>query len=271
MNDHARPQRRTPGGTWAPTVSVVVPTLNEAENLPYVLPRIREEYEVVVVDGLSTDDTVEVALELRPDAVVVEERQHGKGAALRAGIAAASSDIVVLIDADGSTDPDEIPRFVSCLVDGADFAKGSRFLRGGGSADITHVRRLGNWGFVHLVRILFGGRYTDLCYGYNAFWRHTAIDLQLTAEGFEIEALMNIRALKADLRVVEVPSYEHARFHGTGRLRPIPDGWRVLRTILGEFHPGRPAQRPRLKDSTLALEAEVLDVHRERLAVEASS
>jgi glycosyltransferase involved in cell wall biosynthesis len=225
--------RRVRGG-WCPTVSVVVPTLNEAENLPFVLPRIARAYEVVVVDGRSTDSTVEVARASRPDVVIVEERRAGKGAALRAGFAAAAGDVIVSIDADGSTDPAEIPLFVDALVAGADYVKGSRFVPGAGTADMALLRRLGNWGFVCLVRVLFGGRYTDLCYGYNAFWRDAAPLLALDADGFEIETMMNIRALKLGLRVVEVPSYEHARIHGVGRLRTFPDGWRVLKTIFAE-------------------------------------
>src|SRR5215203_5847445 len=128
----------------------------------------------------------------------------------------------------------ENPLFVNALVDGAEYVKGSRFLPGAGTADMTRLRRAGNWGFVQLVRYLFGARYTDLCYGYNAFWRDAAPLLDVDADGFEIETMMNIRAVKVGLRVVEVPSYEHARFHGTGRLRTFPDGWRVMKTIFKE-------------------------------------
>src|SRR5919106_623141 len=155
-----------------PRVSVVIPALNEQDNLPHVLPRIPALVdEVVLVDGASTDNTVEVARRLRPDILVVNQVGSGKGAALRSGFAAASGEIIVTIDADGSTDPAEIPFFVHALLAGADVAKGSRFLHGGGTSDMPLHRRLGNGMFVQLVRRLYGGRYTDLCYGYNAFWR----------------------------------------------------------------------------------------------------
>jgi glycosyltransferase involved in cell wall biosynthesis len=223
---------------WTSTrrVSVVVPALNEADNLPHVLPRIPEwVHETILVDGSSVDETVEVARRLRRDIKVVQQQGKGKGAALRTGFSACTGDIIVMLDADGSTSPDEIPAFVGALLAGADFAKGSRFLQGGGTADMPLYRQLGNWGFVWLVRRLFGGQYSDLCYGYNAFWTHAIHALQLDGDGFEIETMMNIRALRAGLKVAEVPSFEAARIYGTGRLRTIPDGWRVLRTIGREW------------------------------------
>lgn len=225
-----------------PTVSVVIPTLNEAENLPHVLPHVPAWVdEVLIVDGRSTDDTIEVAKTLRPDVRIVLEPAKGKGVALRSGFAAATGDIVVMLDADGSMNPDEIGSFVRQLRSGADFVKGSRFLQGAGSSDISWLRHLGNWGFTVLVRVLFGGRYSDLCYGYAAFWRTVVPVLELDGDGFEIETQMNIRALRARLRIIEVPSFEDERVHGESNLRTFPDGWRVLRTIFREF-----VRRPRL-------------------------
>ncbi len=217
------------------TVSVVVPALNEASNLPHVLPRIPVwVHEVLLVDGHSTDGTVDVARRLRPDIRIVQQEGCGKGAALRTGFAAATGDIIVMLDADGSTDPAEIPFFVGALLAGADFAKGSRFLQGGGTADMPLYRKLGNWGLKATVRLLFGGHYSDLCYGYNAFWSRVLPRLNLDCNGFEIETMMNVRALREGLRIVEVPSFEAERVYGTSNLRTIPDGWRVLKTILGE-------------------------------------
>jgi glycosyltransferase involved in cell wall biosynthesis len=216
-------------------VSVIIPTLNEAQNLPHVLPRMpRGIHEVILVDGMSSDGTVEVARSLLPSIRVIIEPRPGKGAALCAGFRAAEGDIIVMLDADGSTDPTEIPRFVDALLGGADFAKGSRFLPDGGSTDISRLRAFGNRGFVVLVRLLFGGRYTDLCYGYNAFWTSMLPTLALDGQGFEIETLMNIRALRDGLRVAEVPSFERSRIYGVSNLRTFRDGWRVLRTILHE-------------------------------------
>ena len=177
-------------------------------------------------------DTVALAKEARPDVVIVYQEGRGKGDAISAGCRAATGDIVVLLDADGSTDPAEIPGFVGALLAGADFVKGSRFLQGGSTQDMEWYRRLGNWGFVKLVQLRFGGKFTDLCYGYNAFWRDVLDRLSLEQDdGFEIETSMNVQALRAKLVVKELASNEHRRIYGTSNLRTLPDGWRVLSTI----------------------------------------
>lgn len=250
-------------GLFTPSVSVVIPTLNEAENLPHVLRGIpRWLHEVVLVDGRSTDRTVEVALKQWPNnhIVTTEKRKlavspglfvperrtrditlrvviqkgKGKGSALQEGFEAATGDIIIMMDADGSNDPSEIPAFLGLLLAGADFVKGSRFLQGGGTLDMPLYRKLGNWSFVGLVRMLFGGVYSDLCYGYNGFWARVAARMAINAKGFEVETLMNIRALRLGLRIAEVPSFESKRMYGASRLKTIPDGWRVVRTILDE-------------------------------------
>ena len=138
------------------------------------------------------------------------------------------------VDADGSTDPEEIPAFIAPLIDGADFVKGSRYMDGGGSADITHIRSAGNRALGASVNLLFGTRYTDLCYGYSAFWRRCLPQLQVTCDGFEVETVINVRAAKAGLNVVEVPSYERDRIHGLSNLNAWRDGRRVLLSIVRE-------------------------------------
>jgi len=226
-------------------VSVVIPTLNEAENLPHVLPRLPAGlHEVILVDGHSTDGTIEVARRLRPDVRVVAQSGRGKGNALAAGFAAATGDIFVMLDADGSTDAAEIPRFVAALCNGADFVKGSRFAQGGASSDITFTRRVGNWALNTLVNTLYGTSYTDLCYGYNAFWARCLPYMRVDCDGFEVETLINVRIAKGGLVIHEVPSYERDRIHGRSNLHAVRDGVRVLRTIARERRSTRPRRSP---------------------------
>jgi glycosyltransferase involved in cell wall biosynthesis len=223
------------GSTRSPRVSVVIPTLNEALNIPHVLAGLPACVdEVVIVDGLSTDGTPEVALEVRPDARIVHQRGRGKGDAMRCGFEASTGDILVMMDADGSADPEEIPAFVEALLGGADFAKGTRFRAGGGSSDITRLRRAGNRVLSGTVNLLFRTAYSDLCYGYNAFWRHCLPAMCVDCSGFEVETLINIRIARAGLVVAEVPSFERDRMHGQSNLRTFRDGARVLRTIVRE-------------------------------------
>jgi len=230
-------------------VSVVIPAMNEAENLIHVAARMPPGIdEIVFVDGNSSDNSAAVARALWPDGKHLVQTRRGKGNALACGFKAATSDIIVMLDADCSADPQEIPRFVAALTSGADFAKGSRFVQGGGSADITRFRRLGNWGLNALVNVLFATRYTDLCYGYNAFWRQctdvmrlpdVALEQAQWGDGFEIETLINVRIAMSPLRIAEVCSFEEERQHGVSNLNAITDGTRVLRTIRREFFAGR--------------------------------
>jgi glycosyltransferase involved in cell wall biosynthesis len=238
-----------------PSVSVVVPALNEARNIPHVFARMPPDvHEVILVDGFSVDGTVGVARQLRPDVRVVRQTRMGKGNALACGIAVATGDVIAMVDADGSADPGEIPRFVGALLDGADFAKGTRFAEGGGSSDITRLRSCGNYFLTAFFNACYGRNYSDLCYGFNVFWRRHAQVLgldptsspqsdsaaRLWGDGFEVETLIHVRVAKAGLVVTEVPSYEHSRIHGVSNLNAIRDGRRVLRTILTERYKARP-------------------------------
>jgi glycosyltransferase involved in cell wall biosynthesis len=240
-----------------PKISIVIPAKNEARNLAVVLPELPEVHEVILVDGNSSDDTIAVARSLLPSIRVVQQTRKGKGNALVCGFAAVTGDIVVMFDADGSADPAEISEFVAVLASGADFAKGSRFCPGGGSHDITRFRGLGNKFLNLLTNVLLKTRYTDLCYGYNAFWVDVLqrIDLpdpdlavtngagMLWGDGFEIETVLNCRVASQRLNVTEVASIERSRIYGDSNLHAIRDGVRVLKTILQEKSIARDADR----------------------------
>jgi glycosyltransferase involved in cell wall biosynthesis len=278
----------TPKATAAaPRISVVVPARNEARNLPHVLSQLPADlHQVILVDGHSVDDTVEVARRVRPGIEVVHQTRKGKGNAMACGFARVTGDVVVMLDADGSADPGEIQAFVAALTGGADFAKGTRFAAGGGSHDITLIRRIGNAGLNGLVNVLFGTRYTDLCYGYNVFRASLLEVLELPAveipglpagqgvwgDGFEIETLINVRVAAAGAKITEVGSIELSRIHGESNLNAVTDGLRVLRTILAERRRVAQARRAARRDARQAAAARlVLRSHGRSAAVTTAS
>jgi len=222
-----------------PSVSLVIPVRNEARNVGWVLEQVADEAtEIILVDGDSTDVTIVTARRSRPDIRVVPQQGRGKGSALRTGFLAATGDIVVMMDADGSMSPSEIPHYVHFLANGYDFVKGSRFISGGSSLDITWFRRLGNWFLLTVFNTVYDAHLTDLCYGFCAFDRRYLEHLHLSATGFEIEAEMTVRAMQAGLRIAEVPSVELPRRTGASNLHAIRDGIRVLRTVLRHHRSG---------------------------------
>lgn len=217
------------------TVSLVIPAKNEARNLASVLHEVPDGVdEVILVDGRSSDVTPLMALSCRPDIRILSDAEPGKGCALRAGFEAARGDIIVGMDADGSMSPSEIPRYVYFLENGYDFVKGSRFVVGGGSLDITPLRRAGNRALVTTANLLYRVQLTDLCYGFFAFRRQYLEYLDLRSSGFEIETELVVRAVVSGLRIAEVPSLELPRRSGRSSLRAFHDGQRVLRTLLRE-------------------------------------
>jgi glycosyltransferase involved in cell wall biosynthesis len=227
--------RREELGCNPPTLTVIIPTFNEEHNIGTVLSGLPDMVdEVLIVDGNSSDNTVKKVRELLPDVKILYQPGKGKGDALRYGFDNAQGDIIVTIDADGSMDPAEIPDFVEAILQGYDYVKGSRFLPRGGTTDMVWYRKLANKMFVVLVNILYGGKYTDLCYGYNALHKRVLDKITYESDGFEIETEMHIKAKKHNLLIAEVPSFEDKRVHGEGKLKTFSDGWRILKTILKE-------------------------------------
>lgn len=247
-------QNRIPVGTprihaMRPRVSVVVPTLNEERNIGWVLERLPADiHEVIIVDGRSTDDTIGAARRARLDVRVLVQTARGKGAALARGLAAVTGDIAVMIDADGSMDPVEMAGLVGALLAGADVVKGSRAAAGGGSTDLSPLRRLGNRSLTFVANRIYRQNWRELCYGYAAFWADVLPLLDVLAigeasgapegtvygHGFEIEAVLFCRSARAGLRVAEVFSFEHDRRSGESNLLTFRDGWRVLTAVVRE-------------------------------------
>jgi len=216
------------------SITALICTLNEEENLPHVLPRLQHWVdEVLLVDGHSTDGTVAVARELRPDVRIVHQPGRGKGDALKCGIEQATGDVIVTLDADGTTDPQDMPRFVEPLLLGCDFVKGSRFALSRPVGKPRH-RIFGNWVIVTTHNILYRTSYTDLCSGYNAFWKQAIARVDLSGWTGQEEPLLNARVRKAGLKVVEVGHHDKGRIAGETKQPSWQQGFGAVRTVIRE-------------------------------------
>ncbi len=217
-------------------ISIIIPTLNEVLNIKEFFPNIPDYIdEIVVVDGNSTDGTIEEIRKFREDTKIIIEKPSGKGAAIKTGFKNATGDLIIMMDADGSHNPKEITGLLKPVLDGYDVAKGSRLIPGGGSADFTPFRKLGNKIFVTIVNTLYGSKYTDLCYGYRAFKKEALEYIYCNSNGFEIETEQSILMKKAGLKIKEVPSFEERRKNGNSNLNAFRDGGRILNVIMKEY------------------------------------
>lgn len=214
-------------------ISVVIPTLNEEENLPYVLETIPAYVsEIIVVDGFSKDRTVEIAKKYNTKILYDNE---GKGSALIKGLNAAKGNIVIMMDADCSHQTIEFGGLIDGIKKGHDICMGSRFIKGSGTSDMPLVRKLGNKFFVFLVNLFWKTNYSDLCYGYRSFNRNAIKKLNLESKGFAIETEISIKAAKNNLKVLEVPSFEKKRKSGRGKLRTFKHGKEISKKIITEL------------------------------------
>lgn len=216
------------------SITALICTLNEEESLPHVLPGIPDWVdEVLLVDGHSTDNTVALARESRPDVRVLTQPGRGKGDALKYGVRKATGEIVVTLDADGETDPEDMPRLIEPLLHGYDFVKGSR-LAHGRPIRMPRYRWFGNKVLAVTFNLLYGTRYTDICSGYNAFWKRAFLQVPLTYDTFHMDQQLLARAHKAGLEVAEVVHCSDGRIAGTSKTSGIKQGFTDWFVIIGE-------------------------------------
>lgn len=234
-------------------ISLVIPTKNEKINLKKLLPLIPEYIdEVIIVDANSRDGTAEFANMAEAVNKVFIQSSPGKGSALCIGLQNAKHEYILCMDSDGSMSPKEFPLILDHLIfSKADVVKGSRYLVGGGSDDLSVFRSLGNRVLLAITKILYKCTWTELAYGYFGLSAAAVRNLDLAditkklpsglifkkeayGQGFEIEAVVFCRAVRRNLKIMEFPSYEQSRWNGTSNLKAIKDGARVLIAIFIE-------------------------------------
>jgi glycosyltransferase involved in cell wall biosynthesis len=229
-------------------ISIIIPAKNEAENIYRLISEIPiDVFEIIVIDGNSTDATFEIALKHPKCTKVVRQTAKGKGAALSRGFAESNGDVIITLDADGSTNPKEFSNFLIEIENGAHLVKGSRNVFNGGSEDLTLFRNLGNIFLTRTANVLYGTKWTDLAYGFLAISKELLNELRINhyddnysknlkyGQGFEIESLICCRTAKLGYEVIEVPSFERSRWSGNSNLKSIPDGFRALFAIVVEW------------------------------------
>lgn len=216
-------------------VSLVIPTRNEAKSLERTIKEIPvgSVDEVIVSDGHSIDDTLEIARSLGCKAITQEGKGFGLG--IRTGLKQATGDIIIVMDADGSQDPKDIPRLVEKVKEGYDIGWGSRYLGRGKTADDTLLRYFGNKVFTLMTRIIHGVKVADILYLFAAFKREVFDSIDLKCPGFEICIEIPARAQKKRFKFGEVPCVERKRLEGKTKVNDLVDGWKILLAILKKY------------------------------------
>jgi glycosyltransferase involved in cell wall biosynthesis len=228
-----------PGRLNDPLLSIVIPVYNEAEWVEQLVRRVLEQpwrMELLLVDDGSTDGTQEILRVLAADepriTLQLNPHNRGKGAALRAGFAMATGDVVIIQDADLEYDPRDYGDLLVPILDGrADVVYGSRFL-GGPHRVFNFHHFVANRGLTFLSNALTGLNLTDIETCYKVFRREILDGMKLTSDRFGFEPEFTARIARAGLRVYEVPISYSGRDYDEGKKITWRDGVSALWTIL---------------------------------------
>ncbi len=215
-----------------PKVSVVIPCLNEVGSIEAVLndiPKNRVD-EVLVADGGSTDGTQELVTKLGYQ--IVTQKIKGFGAAIKNGIEKAKGDVIIVLNADGSQDPRDIPKLLDKLNEGYDLVLASRYLPGGGSEDDTILHFIGNKIFTFLGNLLYQVNVSDVLYFFLAARKEIFNTTKPDCPHAGYCAEVPIKAKKAGFRIGEIPSFEKKRTAGKAKVHAFSAGLKILITLL---------------------------------------
>ena len=215
--------------------TVIAATLNEIEAVQVVLPQVRKTNidEIIIVDGGSTDGTVEYCK--ANGYFVLEQQRGGYGAAIHEGVKIAKGDIIIEFPPDGNSLAERIPDLIREMEKGFDLVIVSRYKDGAKSYDDDPITALGNKLFTLLVNVLFRTNYTDVLVGYRAYVKERFFTLKMDTNGLSWPAQSAIQFAAKGYRVGEIPGDEPKRIGGHRKMRVIKTGWEILSLIAREY------------------------------------
>lgn len=231
------PKRKIYEGDSKLKTTVIGATLNEIEAIQVVLPELAESSadEVLIVDGGSTDGTVEYCRNFGGKVKILENCVGGYGAAIMAGVKASNGDIIIEFPPDGNSLAEKIPEVVEEIKKGYDFVIVSRYKDGAKSHDDDFMTAIGNWGFTTLTNLLFGTSYTDVLVGYRAYRKSAFFELGLDSPGLSWVAQEAIRFATHGFKVGDIGGDEPERIGGERKMRIFKTGFEILSLIFREY------------------------------------
>ena len=224
-----------PGRIPKMKTTLVIPTKNEIDGMKAIMPKIKKEWidQILIVDGNSTDGTIEYAKEQGYEIMIQKTKGIGNG--YREALPLIKGDVIITFSPDGNSVPEKIPEVVEKMREGYDLLIVSRYLPGAKSYDDDFFTRMGNKIFTKTINLLFGGKYTDSLVIFRAYKKNLIEDLRIDAEHMTFEQQISIRAAQKKLKIGEIPGDEPPRIGGERKMKVFKTGSTLLLEILKNF------------------------------------